>query len=232
VTILVNTFEGLSDGTTLTTGNTGGGSGNAFDAIAGTFTASTADAMSGSVSCVTGGTAAQAYLRWNPTSSTSLSARGYFKLGALTAADERLIVFLSTAGTAIAYVVGNGAGKLRFGCTGSGSTWTAPNTYPTSTWLRIECGVTAGTTTGNGVANVGIYLGHDTAIYDSGSFSASNLNIGGGGVSMDQVRFGKTSGTLASTIRCDDLKVDNTTDALLGPSLLPSFTWAHTVAQG
>ncbi len=236
MTLLSNTLEGGSDTTVITAGNSGGASGDAFTAVvASTLTFSATQAMAGSLSMRTGNTATQAYARWNPTAGTAYAARAYFWLGGLTAADERFMSFLDAGGTTqYAYIVGNGAGKLRFGCTGSGTTWTAAATYPTSQWLRIEMYCVAGSTTGNGIAQVGIYLGHDTAT-PVDTFSSSALNIGGGGASFGQVRFGKGSGSLAQFVYVDDLAVNDSATGLIGPSVAPStgtITWAHTVAQG
>jgi hypothetical protein len=227
----VNTAEGGTNTTIITTGNSGGASGDAWDAIsASAFTFSSTEAMTGSLSMRTTNTALQAYARWN-TTGTAYACRAYFWIGGSTTADESLISFFDAAGASqIAYIRPQGTGRVRFGTTGNSNVWTATNTYPTSQWLRFELYAVPGATTSDGIASLAYYYGHDTTPIES--FSASNLNIGGGGGSFGHIRVGKGSGALAQYIYVDDVALDTAATGLLGPSVLPSFTWAHTVAQG
>lgn len=211
-----NSLEGGSNGTTITTGNSGGVSGAAFAAVAGSPTFSNAQAAHGSLSANMGNTAAAALVRYS-VASNHVAVRSYFWLGGLSAADERLVIFQDSSGaSSYAYIVANGAGKLRFGCTGGSSMWTAAATYPTSQWLRLEMYCVAGSTTSNGVAKVGIYVGDSTTPIET-VYTSSALNIGGGGATFGRVVVGTYSGTLAQQVYVDDIAVEDSASDLIGP---------------
>ena len=221
-------FESGSNGSAVTTGN------SAFSAVTSGVTFSNANVFRGNLSAKIDSTtgAGGRYCR-KDISSTAVALRQYINLASLSAADERVMSLLdSTGATHYAYVVLQGTGRIRFGCTGSSSTWTATNQYPTSQWLRVEMYAVAGSTTSNGIASVAYYDGHDTTPMSGGSFSASNLNIGGGGATFGRAHLGKLSGTLASDTYFDDMAIDDAATGLIGPSVLPSFTWAYTIGQG
>lgn len=205
---------------------------SAYDAVTAGVTYSNATVFRGSLSMKIDSTTGSGgrYVRKN-ISSTAVALRQYIYLGSLSAADERVMSLLdSTGATHYAYIVLNGAGKIRFGCTGSASTWTATSAYPTSQWLRLEMYAVAGSTTGNGIASVAYYDGHSQSPIDS--FSSSALNIGGGGATFGRAHLGKLSGTLASDTYFDDMAIEDAATGLLGPSVLPAFTWTHVVSQG
>jgi hypothetical protein len=210
--LVQETFEGGSDGVTVALSNTN------FYAITPNIVFDNAEKAHGSLSALfdpTTGTGR--YCRYNlPAGTTSVAASCYVRLGSLSAADERLMLLTDASGTTIAYIVANPAGKLRFGNTGSSATWTATNTYPINTWLRLEFYIVCGSTTSNGTAKVGIYLGDSTSPIET-VFLATNLNIGGGGATIGQIRFGKTSGTLTTNAWFDDCRYDTAATDLLGP---------------
>lgn len=220
-------FEGGTNGVTCTAANTN------FDAVTTNIQFSNAQVMRGSMGCVFDATTgAGRYFRKNVTA-TSVAIREYIYLQSLSAADERIAACLDSAGsTNFASLVLQGTGRLRLSTTGSTNSWTATNQYSLNTFLRFELYAVAGSTTSNGIAQGGLYLGHDTSPIES--FSLTNLNIGGGGGSFGQVRLGKTSGTLATATYFDDMAIDDAATGLLGPSYIPPIpiVWDHTVRQG
>lgn len=95
---LSNTAEGGSDGTTVTTGNSGGGSGDAFTAVGGTPQFSNAVVKRGSLayrnaSAPTGG---PHYGEWSHSAAGTIYGRAYFYLASIPAAGTcTLVVFQS-----------------------------------------------------------------------------------------------------------------------------------------
>lgn len=97
-----NSFEGSSDETTVTSGNSGGSSGNAFDSVSvgtgATVVYDNAQAALGSFSCRMGttGTSSLAYVSWTLASVTTDYSRGYLRLTSLpSAAAQPVLRYLS-----------------------------------------------------------------------------------------------------------------------------------------
>lgn len=97
-----NSFEGSSDETTVTTGNSGGASGNAFDSVSvgtgATVVYDNAQSALGSFSCRTGttGTSSLAYVAWTLASVTTDYSRGLLRLTSLpSAAAQPVLRYLS-----------------------------------------------------------------------------------------------------------------------------------------
>jgi len=103
VTVLANSFEGGGDGTTLTTGNTGGASGNAFDLVnaSGGREFDTGITINDAVSALlTGGVTESPFLRWDSTSWPGASEvwfRMYFRASDPTPATNMVIAAFKEA---------------------------------------------------------------------------------------------------------------------------------------
>lgn len=101
-----NTFEGLTNGTAVTTGNSGGANGDAFDTVVGTITASTTSPLKGTASAVADVTASGAsYTGWTWPSTGGLESfqRVYGKAPSPIPAGETWVLESKGAGQ------GNGA---------------------------------------------------------------------------------------------------------------------------
>ena len=91
--LLANTFEGATNGTAITTQNSGGASGNALNQVkctSGTITYSTASAAHGQVSALLSPTTGLCYVGWNSTSiapATAAYGRAYVKFSADPSGD-------------------------------------------------------------------------------------------------------------------------------------------------
>jgi hypothetical protein len=203
-------FESGTNGAAVTTSNT------IFDAVTAGIVFDNTVKAHGTLSAkfdATTGTGR--YCRKN-ISGTVIAESVYFRLDGESAADERLVVLTDTGGTTIAYLVANGAGRLRIGCTGNSNVWTAAAKYPLNTILRADIYVVAGSTSSNGIFDVGIYVGDSDTPIEAISHN-TGLNIGGGGASFGQLRVGKCSGTLAANAWFDDPRWDLSGTGLLGP---------------
>lgn len=150
-----NSFEGGSDETTLTAGNSGGTSGNAFDSVsAGTgatlvFDNAQAAPSLGSFSLrtATGGTSALSYAAWTLASVTSDYARGYFRFTSLPGAQQLIIRYLSSGSQSLRVnVKTDGAIEVRNAANSVIGTTT--NTISAGSWFRVEIFTTFSTTVG------------------------------------------------------------------------------------
>jgi len=143
MTVLANTAEGGSNGTTVTTGNSGGSSGDAWSAVdiqsgvTGTFSSTTAAHGSLSYSVDVAASGNTGYFAWTGLSAGTLFVRAYVNIAANPPANMNILRVLNGT-TAIATVRINSTGKI--GCLRStGTLWgTSTNSIPLGAWFRIE----------------------------------------------------------------------------------------------
>lgn len=214
-----NNFEGGTQGTTLSTSNTGGTSGNVFDAInTGTGGATLAfdntHSAHGSFSCQIATTtpAATPLAIWtNNTFGTSNQVwyRQYLYLTGNPASPIRPVAFRSNGSLAAAIGI-SATGKLQLINTGNSVTTTFTNAIPLNQWFRIEGYVVGNASTG--VINCSLYASEDsTAATETETSTGQNTN----GV-LSQYWFGEqVSLTNVPSFWMDDLGVS--TYAPLGP---------------
>lgn len=147
MTVLVNNFEGGTTGTTITTANSGGSSGNAFDVVTNSGTGAvdiydTTLAAHGSVSCKvsTGTSAVQSLNRWSTSIGTVPQAwfRMYVYFTAFPAAVTRIMGYATTVGTTCGTIGIGTNGKVQFFNAGGSAVITTANTVPLNAWCRIE----------------------------------------------------------------------------------------------
>ena len=192
-----NSFDGGSDGTTITIGNSGGGSGSAVDATViglGCTLTYNVDPLSGDLCAhaVMAATAAQTFFEWNAVG--SLTAAVYVRFYLLKTATPAgtwfyPCEFLTAAGSrccGLAITTGN---LLRIDNAAGTSVGTSTITIPSNQWVRIEAKVVASTTVGT--AEYRIYRNADAPAgnYDeTKTFTALVL-----GANIDEIAFGVIS---------------------------------------
>jgi len=215
---LANTFEGGSDGVTISTANSGGTSGDAFTTVTGAPTFTTAQSMHGTVamSVVTDGASAKS-VTWGNTvvpASSHVYGRMYVRLSSVApSANTRLMQFLN-AGTQACGIRLTTAGNFSCegattGNTGGGTTVAAS----ANTWYRIEWDFVIGTGT-SAQLNATVYLGDSTTAFGTLAFLNTFTNTF---TTVDGVRFGNPAGfPAAMTIWMDDIQVNDT--GVPGPS--------------
>lgn len=149
-----NSFEGSSDETTVTTGNSGGGSGSAFDsAVVGTGATVVYDnAFSGlgTFSCRIGttGTSSLAYVGWNLATVASDYARGLLRLTSLpSAAAQPVLRYLSGANQAFRVNV-KSAGTIEVRDAGNNVVGTTTAAITAGQFWRLEVRPVFSTTVG------------------------------------------------------------------------------------
>lgn len=222
MTQLRNNFQGLASGTTLTTGNSGGASGDAFDVVVapptgGTLAASnTAPLMHAPVYMVvqTTTTAGNPTFQWSTSmgTQTQIWGRVYFNAGALPAGNNRIINFMSGA-TQCCSIALMTTGQLSLRDAASVDTTTTA-TLSVNTWYRIEFRFQFSTTTGN--ASLSLYASPDSTTATE-TISTTNQNYGAANATLYQ--FGQIgSSTTRGPWRFADVAIDNT--AAIGPTLI------------
>lgn len=219
MTVLVNTFEGGSNGVTITTGNSGGVSGNAFDTLnigsGATFAFDNAKAAHGSLSCkvATGASAAVSLAEWS--ASMGSQAQVWFRLylyftgnPAASLAVWRGYQGISTlcAGLDVA-----SNGTLFMQNAAFGTIFSTTTAIPLNQWFRVE-GFAIGSAS-VGQAELKLYSNADSTTATESHTSAANQNTTG---AMDHYRYG----VIASTANVgpwwmDDIGLSNT--GYIGP---------------
>lgn len=156
--VLTNSAEGLSAGTTVTTGNSGGASGNAFDAVAigglATLVADNAQVGNGIMAykVATGATVTTALAEWNASGGTNTSEfyriECYIPPGELITAGWRPVAFRASGGHAASLLFQtNGTIQISIG-TAFSSVVTFTTPAPIGVWFRVEGWITGDASAG------------------------------------------------------------------------------------
>lgn len=215
---LANNAEGGSNGTGATTGNTGGGSGDAFTNVSlGASTSisfSSTQAANGSLSyaIVEPATTAAAYLEWGSSvvggPHVTLYGRFYIYLPAAPATAMYCMRLLSGATSGAALRVNTTRGlQWANGTTAVGTASSGSGLITLNTWTRVEWTVTLTTAaTGSGTAT--LYTGNSTTSNGTATVSSQAWAI----ASADVCRYGwpNVGGLASSTSYFDGLQLNNT----------------------
>jgi hypothetical protein len=217
---LGNNAEGQTSGTTLTAGNSGGGSGNAYDQVTaaggtgGLITFDNAHAAHGTNSYkhTIGVTTDECYVMWSTATGGTfgtLYARAYIYKTANPGTNHKLISILAGS-TVGARLLINTTGKLFYSQTAGTTVLTFTNAITLNAWNRLEFKVVGHTTAG--VIEASLYNADSTTAVETNTSTAQNT----GSTVLDRVRFGPTGTAVASvTTWMDDLGLSST--GYLGP---------------
>lgn len=211
-----NSFEGGSNGVTLTQGsggNTGGSSGDFFNTVdtgggVGVVAFSTAQAAHGSVSMTTStaGVSSLAYAGYTLSSVTTDTCREYCRLVSLpSAAAQPVLRYMSGASQAYRVNVKSG-GALEVRDAGNNVVGTTTSTISAGAWFRLELLTTFSATVG--AITLRLYLSPDsTSISDSLTLSGLTLTATSNGL-----RFGIGS-AMANAVQTwyDDVATEGAT---------------------
>jgi len=231
-----NSFEGGSDTTTITTGNSGGSSGTAFDAVGApvsgsTLAFSTTHAVHGSLSAKigTGTTADTPYVSWTSNvAALTVYFRIYLWFDANPGSNTNILRALNSSDQTMASLRVNTTGKLQMlnsanSAAGSAST----NAVPLGQWFRIEWKVFSDASAGT----------LDTRLYNTAdslsiteTVSATSVNTRGGNNS--RYRYGIINSISSiGPFWFDDIGVSDSD--WMGPSVVatpPKFTVVRQAA--
>lgn len=222
--LLTNSFEGITpSGTAITTGNSGGASGSAFDAVQlGTGAAVTSDsahAHRGALSChvTTGGTAAQDNVLWSTSAGTLTQSwfRLYLYFTANPAATTQVYsAFNVGGGTECAALSVNTSGTLRFDNSTGSPIITTTTAIATGQWVRIEGFITGSATVGQ--LELKLFNTPDSLTPDETHTSTAAQNTAG---PLAFYNFGTVGAAANVSYWLDDLGLSST--GYPGPAVTP-----------
>lgn len=232
MTQLANTFEGGSDETTITTGNSGGGSGDAFyninlDAGGGTAVFDNARAAHGTYSArLNNGTnpSGSTYVEWDDSSYGDLTThygRAYFYFSTIQS-TARIILFRFASLIFLELVTG-GSGNFRIR-DNTAFTANSTNTVPTGQWVRFEWKLVHSATVGEFTVR---YYADAESSTPTETLSITN---GDTGTSGDYVWFGPILSAVNQTLWVDSLIVGATDWP--GPAVSPTPATVVAVPTG
>lgn len=172
--LLANTAEGGTNTTTVTAGNSGGTSGNAFDTVTGAPTFSTTQAAHGTLSySFSTTTASTLSLNWTTSlgSNTVIAGRAYLYATSFSVGS---FICRGRDGSAVQVfrIVTDTTGKITLRV-GSGNTLvgTGANSMSVNTWYRIEWVINVAA---SAQVDVRVYLGDSATLFDSVSSASAN----------------------------------------------------------
>jgi hypothetical protein len=210
---LYNTFEGSTSGTTISTSNSGGASGDLFDTVnigtSATLTFDNTHAVHGSLaaSVSTPSVAASSYVLWSSGSLGGSPTQIWFRVYLYFTANPAHTFTVVQSGGLIQITT---AGKL-FAKDSASGTLSGTATIPLNQWFRVEGFMTASATVGQ--IEMKLFKTADSTTADETDTSPASLNVS----TNSSVRFGVT-GAFASIgpFWMDDLGVSTT--GYLGPA--------------
>ncbi|NUP24006.1 MAG: hypothetical protein HOZ81_49725 [Streptomyces sp.] len=155
----VNTLEGGTAGSTITTGNSGGGSGNAFNNIAGSPQFTSAQAYNSGLAAFNPVSGADCHIDWTGVSQVGdvIAARWYMYLVSAPSGAQRTFVLLGPSSGVVSavWLFPDRTLRLYLGFSTSMVAGLA-TPIPVGQWVRVEVRYTIDAS-GNGVANLYLY---------------------------------------------------------------------------
>lgn len=229
-----NSFEGGSNGTTITTGNSGGTSGDAFDTVTvgttGTLAFDTTHAAHGTLALKVqqGVTSAASFVEKTfPSASATVAIRLYMYVTANPGVTVDVGKVLSGS-TVRARLRLTNTGKLVVSDSANAAVITQAGTVPLNAWFRVEAQFPALSAT-VGQVTLARFNTADSAVATETATSTALQNFGG---TADRVRYGVT--TAAATIGpfwLDDV-AENDTASAIGPAVTNVSAPATLAGEG
>lgn len=229
--VVQNTAEGLAANTTVSTANSGGVSGSAWNTInpgsGNSITSDDTHVLRGNIAYKFTQAGPVSTLGWNTSLNSApysdISARVYVYFEELPGHDFGVITGFSGASySGLAWnVVLNTAGRMQLSNSSGTVLWTAPSnsTMAINTWYRIEVNVVAGTS-----GTIAVYAAHDTTALAGTTLSSFSS------ATTSAVRFGIGNSSSIPALWIDDAAVGEG-GGLIGPSQAQSVSGATILAQ-
>jgi len=219
--LLVNSFETGSNGTAISTANSGGSGQNAFDVVSATNATvafSSTQAAHGSLSCefATGSTAADWAVEWTTSLGGAPWPQLYFRLYLYFTANPSAayrIFALNNAGGVCAAIELNTTGTLRFNNSSGSQILATTASIPLGQWFRVE-GFVIGSTA-NGQVSITLFDSMDSTTATEGPDTSTATQATSG--PMTQAVYGNIGATAANVgpYWMDDIGLSST--GYLGP---------------
>lgn len=225
--IFRNSAEGGTDGTTVTVANSGGDSGDAWDAPhnlnSGDIEFDTAQFSHGAMSyLVQPATSVISEFRKSVTASGTVLCSMYFRTPSIFAATATLIQIRHASATAARLQLTNGA-KFRTQNLTDATVSTAVSNALVDTWYRLELRAVRGTSSSNGTIQFAYYLLDNTTAVET--FSSTTTNTGDATTGdFTNVRYGRCSSAPADTTNfwMDSIQTATDTEAAAMPLVWPA----------
>lgn len=229
MTLLLNSFEGGTSGTTITTGNSGGTSGTAFNYVNingdAALTYNNTHAAHGSLSghFTTSGSSGSPYLQWSTGTQTQVWFREYLYF-ASNPANYHTVLSLINSGNLCSSVYVNTSGKLYATNTSAVTIFTLTNSIPLNQWFRIEGYVITSATVGQ--VQLQLFNTPDSVTPTETQTSAATQNTY---TSIAQSNFGVNANVANVAFWMDDIGLSST--GYLGPSVSRTLRTPAVVAS-
>jgi hypothetical protein len=214
-----NTAEGGTPGAALSTGNSGGASGNAFSFVdkgsGASLVFATAAAAHGTLGyAVHGSSGTSTFMGWNGFSATSMAVRFYFNPGPTLPGKVIRLADIRNSSATAARVEYSASNQLFIQNTAGKTLTTFPDALQANTWYRIE--LTISVSSSSATINAAYYPADSITPVDP-AYSTVTGNTGTANIS--QVSIGSpASATWTGTSYFDDLDVQPGSTAFIGPS--------------
>lgn len=227
-----NTFEGGTNGATITTGNSGGTSGTAFDAVtigaAATVQYSTAEAMHGTTSMqIVNPATVTSFITYSGYTATQMVVRFYVRFDTLPTGNGPIrLCDVRTGSTGVTRIVLDTSNRFLFQTSNGTTTLKTFSAISPNTWYRIEFATTNGTS--GATIKMDYYVGDSGTPVEAGyTTSAGNT---GTTANITQLVLGALAAqTGSATIYVDDVAVQDATLTYLGASTAPpTAAFTHT----
>ena len=224
--LLVNTFEGGTNTTTISTGNSGGASGNAFNAVSigagGSVTFSNTTAAGGTLSALlqSGASSAQVGVRWILNSSQPvIYGSFYIQVAAYptggSGGNDKIFQLLNNQNaTSLCALRVTGLGQLLVQDAGGTTLYTFANPLALNTWYRIETRWALSGAQNAGQGTVRLFSPDNSQVPIEQVTTAADQNFGGS--PAGEASFGWLGGHPNEIAYFDNLNVNNT--GFPGPS--------------
>jgi hypothetical protein len=228
-----NSFEGGTNGTTISTSNSGTSPDHAFDVVnvgtgdtvAFSKTHAAHGNFGGQVS--TGSAGNPAYFGWNNSSLgtlTTIYGRAYLYLTALPSLVDNVVFFQSGSSQLLGIQINTNGTLELYNYAVSGAIHTFTSVIPTGQWVRIEWEVVFSTTVGQ--VTLSYYSPMDITTATETYTSAATLNLG---ASCNTVYFGWIAGKANQpAMYIDDIGISSS--GLFGPAALTAALVSNALA--
>lgn len=223
----LNNAEGGTNGASVTTGNSGGTSGTAWDLVSagtgGAITYDTGSARHGSLGYKCAPASGQlCVMRWTGFNATTGVVRFYYADAGNPPATEGICAAYTSTGTRLIQISAGVAGT--YVVQDSANTILYNTTATRQAGDRLELSWTVGTTTSNGSWSFAFYRADSTTAVETASGATANF----GTTNWDRVQFGKMGTDTDTVVKSfDDLAAASGTTTFFGPAASPptaSFT--------
>jgi hypothetical protein len=211
-----NSAEGGTNGTGVTTGNSGGASGTAWELVnlgtGGAIAFSNVTPKEGSLCYLcTPASSQQQFLRWTEAAADSAMLSVYIRFATLPGATSYYLALRSTsAQTCQMTISSTGRVAVQDAASTVLSTSAVGEVITIDTWYRLELRGVKGTTSSNGTIQAAFYLGDSTTAI----WSYSSATVDAGTAQIVNTRIGRSSSGVADTTpyRLDALQFWTGTD--------------------